>query len=150
MTHQRLRETLNYIARVHFQAAECCGDSASALDERRRLLADFFRQREERLGQCLRSLQSGGQTAVLETCVQYVPTEDVDKALGALRAAGDQGASTTLKKCLRLQEEVIRLVRQLADNLNMPPVREVLHELAASEEEATKELALADVTQQDI
>jgi hypothetical protein len=51
---------------------------------------------------------------------------------------------------LRLQEEVIRLVRQLADNLNMRPVCEVLHELAALEEAAMKELALADVTQQDI
>jgi hypothetical protein len=37
----------------------------------------------------------------------------------------------------------------LAENLNMPPVREVLQDLAASEESAAKQLALADVTQRD-
>jgi len=150
MTYKQLREILDYVRHVHRQAAVYCGDSANAGDERRRLLADFYEQREQALAGWLASLRNDEQTAVLDAWVQYVPNEGVDEALTALRRAQDQGSLATSKGCLRLQEEIIRLVRQLADTLNMPPVHDILLALAAGEEHALKQLALADATQGDV
>jgi hypothetical protein len=139
MTYQQFRD-------VFYEAAECCARSAGAPDERLGLLADFFRQREEALGRRLKSWEDTERASVLDTWVQDAPAQGVEKALAALRAARDQGASTTLKKCLDLQEEIVKLLRQLAESPNAPTVREALEELAASEENAVKELGLADMT----
>lgn len=149
MTHTQLREVLDRVQRVHCEAAEWCADAAEAPDERQSLLAEFFRQREEMLGRRLKSLETNELRPILETWVQVAPTQGVDGALAALRAARDEGSSTILKKCLELQNEIVGLFRQLAENLDAPTVREVLQDLAASEESAAKQLAVAEVTQRD-
>jgi hypothetical protein len=145
----RQTSTRDDIRRVHYEAAEVCTDAADGPDARLSLLADFFRQGEEALGDHLKSFERDEPTGVLDTWLQYVPTAGVDDALAALHVARYQGPEATVTRCLELQEEIVRLLRQLAEDLAAPTVREALRELADSEEAAVRELGLADVMQQD-
>jgi hypothetical protein len=149
-TYQPLRDIFDHIAHVHHHAAECCAKVAHGPDEQVQVLADFFRQREETFGTYSKSLEGGQQTAVLDTWLQYVPTQDLVEALTALRAARNQKDSNAIfTKCLELQGKIVALLKQLAANLHAPTVRDVLQNLAVSEEAALKPLETAKVTQDD-
>jgi hypothetical protein len=149
-TFTQLRDILDQIKQVHFQAAECCAESPHADDERLNMLVDFFRQWEERLGGWLASLQEQQRQALLSTWIQYVPSDGVDQALAALRKAQPDGPASLVRSSFKLQDEIDSLLRQLADNLDASDVRELVLSLAAFERRATKELSVAGATRRDI
>lgn len=149
MSYQRIRDILSDLRRVHEEAAACCGAADGASDERLRLLAEFFRNGEARLVAHLKKAEEGARAEVLDTWVQFVPIGGVDKALQELRAATEEGPDPTFASCLTLHEQTVGALRHLSEMVPTEEAREMLQHLANMEEQALRELGLADSMRQD-
>ncbi len=149
MSYQRIRDILSDLRRVHEEAAACCDAVDDAPDERLRLLAGFFRDGEARLAARLKKAEETGRAEVLDTWVQFVPTGGVDKALQELRAATEEGPDPTFANCLTLHEQTVKALRHLAEMVPAEEAREMLQHLADMEEQAIRELSLADTMRED-
>ena len=134
---------------MHHEAAACCAEAADSSDERLNLLVDFFRQWEERLASFLESLGAIDQKAILDTWVQFAPTDGVDDAISSLRRAQRHGPGALVERCFELQGEIVTLLKQLADSLHAPKLRQLLLALVEFEEEAARNLAFAELTQRE-
>lgn len=149
MSYQRIRDILSDLRRVHEEAAACCGAEDGVSDERLRLLAEFFRDGEARLAARLKKAEEGARAEVLDTWVQFVPTGGVDKALQELRAATEDGPDPTLASCLTLHGQIAEMLRHLAEMVPAEEAREMLQHLADMEEQAIRELSLANTMRED-
>ena len=149
MTYQRIRDILDDIRRAHEEAATCCATAADTPDERLRLLAGLFREGEERLATRLKRAEEDSQAETLDTWVQFVPIGGVDKALHGLRAAGEEGPDRTLENCLALHEQIAKTLRHLAEIVPAEEARDMLQHLANMEEQAIRDLSLADTMRED-
>jgi hypothetical protein len=156
MTYQQVHEILNDIRRVHEEAAACCAAVDDASDERLRLLAGLFRDGEAQLAMRLKQSQEGvpveedtRAAASLERWVQFVPTGGVDKALRNLRAATDEGSEATFVACMALHEQMVKALRHLAEIVPAGEAHDLFQHLANMEEQAMRDLGLADTMRKD-
>ncbi len=155
MTYQQIHEILNDFRRVHDEAAACCAAVDDVSDERLRLLAGLFRDGEARLAMRLKQTQEGvpaeksTRTASLERWVQFVPTGGVDKALRNLRAATEEGPDPTFVACMALHEQLVKALQHLAEIVPAGEAHDLLQHLANMEEQAMRDLGLADTMRAD-
>ena len=155
MTYQQVHEILNDIRRVHEEAAACCAAVDDASDERLRLLAGLFRDGEAQLAMRLKQAQEGvragedARTDVLGTWVQFVPTGGVDKALHDLRTATTEGPNPTFAACMVLHEQMVKALRHLSEIVPAGEAHDLFQHLANMEEQAIRELGLADTMRED-
>ncbi len=150
MAYAQLREVFHKIHRAHRDAARCCAGLTDESDSRLALLAEIFRKRERDFARRLKAFEDSEHASLVETWIQYVPFEGVEDALTALQAESDRASSTTLEKCLELQQQLARFLRELAENRSAPQVEEFLQSLADAEENAARALGAAIVTENDI
>jgi len=155
MTYKQVHEILNDLRRVHEQAAACCAAVDDASDERLRLLAGLFRDGEAQLAMRLKQAREGaraerGARAVgLETWVQFVPTGGVDKAMHDLRTANTEGSEPTFVACMALHEQMVEALRHLSEIVPAGEAHDLLQHMANMEEQAMRELGLADTMRED-
>ncbi len=149
MTFTRLQDVFDKIRQAHEEAAKCCREAMQSTDARVRLLADYFRDREVVLTRTLRMLESSKDENLLDTWVQYASLKEMDDALAKLRQIPVQDGSAITNQALVLQNEIISLFEQLASNDLVPPIREVLLQMAEQERAAARELGLAETMQDD-
>ena len=149
MASTKLHDAFDEIKQIHHQAAACCAEGTHSSDERLNLLADFFRQWEERLESYVDSLERGEQKAILGTWVQFAPTEGIDNALSSLRRTKCHETGVFVDRCFELQNEIVTLLEELANSLEAPKVRELLLDLAKFEQHAARNLGLAEVMGRD-
>jgi hypothetical protein len=155
MTYQQVHEILNDIRRVHEEAAACCAAVDDESDERLRLLAGLFRDGEALLATRVKQAQEGGRAGGsarvggLETWVQFVPTDGVDRALHDLRTATKEGSEPTFVGCMALHEQMVQALRHLSEIVSAGETSDLLQHLANMEEQAMRELGLADTMRED-
>lgn len=156
MTYQQIHEILDDFRRVHDEAAACCAAVDDASDERLRLLAELFRDGEQRLAMRLKQTQEGAPAeentraaASLERWVQFVPTGGVDKALRKLRTATEEGSEATFVACMALHEQLVKALQHLAEIVPAGEAHDLLQHLANMEEQAMRDLGLADTMRED-
>ncbi len=155
-TYQPIREILNYLRGVHGEAAACCAGAKDAFAEpngasaeRLQMLTDFFREGEVQVATHLNSGAEAAQAEVLDTWVQFVPTGDVDQALDDLHAATEEGPAPTFAACLALHKQMVKALRHLVEIVPAEEARDMLQHLADMEEQAMRELSMADTMGQD-
>jgi hypothetical protein len=156
-TFMQVRDVLEHIKHVQFQAAECCTQMHRSDDDRVGLLIDYFRQWEVRIARCLEATETGAidnqrQRALLDTWVQVAGTDNVDRALEEVRRIqvdDPDDPDELISKSLALQEEILTFLEQLAGSLPARDVRGPLLSLAAFERKAAQELSTAVLTQRD-
>lgn len=155
-TYQQIREILNYMRGVHGEAATCCAAANDAFAEpngasaeRLQMLVGFFREGEVRVATHLNQGAEEAQAKVLDTWVQFVPTGDVDQALDDLRAATEEGLAPTFAGCLALHKQMVTALRHVAETVPGKEARDMLQQLADMEEQAMRELSMADRMGQD-
>ena len=150
MTFTQLRDVFDYVKGVHYEAAQCCAAAAELPEDRQSLLADYFRQREEALGKQLATSQTQEGSEELDTWIQNIPNHAVDQALASLRQVSKHDTSELVKRALELQEEIVKMLRELAASLNVPKVSELLSAWAEQEKTTANQLGLAKLMQQDL
>ena len=148
-TYQTVRDILDHIRRIHEEAAGHCAAAQRGADDRLRLLAELFQDGQARLSRQVREVEAGGPGELLDTWVQFVPVEGVDKALRALRGEAGKHPDATFANCLALHEQLIGALRHLAETVPAPESREMLQHLADMEEQAMHQLGLADTMRGD-
>ena len=149
MTSTQLHGVFDEIKQIHHRAAACCAEGAHSSDVRLNLLADFFRQWEQRLEGYVDALEGDEQKAVLNTWVQFAPTEGINNALGSLRRTECHELGVFVKRCFELQDEIVTLLQELATSLDVPKVRRLLLDLAEFERQAAKKLGSAELMERD-
>jgi hypothetical protein len=149
MSSTKLHDVFDEIKQIHHQAAACCGEGAHSSDERLNLLADFFREWEERLEGYVDSLEGGERKAVFDTWVQFAPTEAIDKALSSLRCTQCNETGVFVDRCFELQEEIVTVLGDLANSLDAPNVRQLVLDVAKFEQQAARRLGAAELTEYD-
>jgi hypothetical protein len=148
MPSLQLHDVFDEIKQIHHQAAACCTEGAHSSDPRLNLLADFFRQWEQRLESYV-GLVEGEQKGILGTWVQFAPTKGIDDALASLRGTECHELGVFVKQCFELQDEIVTVLRELANNLDAPKVRELLLDVAEFEQQAARKLGAAELTEYD-
>ena len=150
MTYKTIREIIDYVRAAHRKAARCCREATHASSDRTSMLADLFRDREAVQADALRKFEETGQQELLETWVQFVPSEEMGRALGALRTSTGEDPAAMLRRCLELQEQIVDLFRHLAEVAGSPEVRELFSKLAELELRAVEELGMSETSQYDV
>lgn len=149
MTSTQLHDVFDEIKQIHHQAAACCTEGARSSDERYNLLADFFRQWEQRLESYVDSVEEGDQKAILDTWVQFASTEGIHNALASLRRTECHELQLCVKRCFELQDEIVTLLQELANRLDAPKVRQLLLDAANFEQQAARKLGSAELMEYD-
>ncbi len=149
MTYRTIREIIHHVRTIHLEAAKQCSEADYSRDERLQLLAKLFRRQETALANTLQEYSEVGQRDVLETWIQFVPTDETDQALEALRESTDKSTDTIVRRCLELQEQIVEFFRQLAESSGVPEAQRVLENLAELEHGALQELRMSYATKDD-
>ncbi len=149
MANAQLREVFEKIQRVHREAASCYADMTALPDRRLAMLGEVFRRREQVFARRLMAFKANEHPSVLDTWVKYVPFDRVEEALAAIQAEREKDPEACLQQCLELQQRLARFLREMADKLSAPNVREFLEGLADCEEKAVRDFWFAMLTEHD-
>ncbi len=149
MTYRTIREIIDHVRTIHIEAAKQCEEADYSRDARLQLLAKLFRRQETALANTLQEYSEVGQLDVLETWIQFVPTDETHQALEALRESSGESTDATVRRCLELQEKIVDFFRQLAEFSGAPDAQEVLGNLAELEQGALKEMGMGDAWKDD-
>jgi hypothetical protein len=149
MALTQLHSIFDAIKQMHHQAAVCCAAGAHSPDTRLNLLADFFRHCEEQLEDYVASLESGEQQAILNTWVRFAPTAGIDNALSSLHRSRCRDTGVFVDRCFELQEEIVSVLEELANDVELPKARQLLLDAAKFEQQAAKLLGSAELTEYD-
>ena len=149
MAYMQLRDILAKIKRVHREVSDCCAESAESSDERIGLLADYFQGWQESMGRSIASFEESEREAILDTWVQFVPKQDVDKGVESMRRARGEDADTVVSEALNVQQKTAALVSQLAESMKVPAVSQMLAELSEFEQTVGAKLGRAEIEKRD-
>jgi hypothetical protein len=149
MRFVQLREVFDLIKQVHQEASVCCEESSHSDDERLNLLAEFFRGWEARLGEYVAAWEESDRNGALNTWVPFLSTERILHALSLLRLEHCLDKKMFLGRCFELQDEIVALLQEMAENLDAAHARELLLEVAKFEQQAARKLASAELTELD-
>jgi hypothetical protein len=89
------------------------------------------------------------RAVVLETWVQFVPTGGVEKALRDLRTATKEGSEPTFVGCMTLHEQMVKALRHLSEIVPGGNAHDLFQDLANMEDQAMRDLGLADTMRED-
>jgi len=156
MTFTQMRDVLDRVRKTHREVSEICGRAKRNHDVRSGLLAEFFQHWEQRLGRCLDSLQAEERSAhtqryqgFLETWVQFAGMKEIDVALDEVRVAEQGDTEELINKAFHLQEQLLKLLEDLVDRISTPEVKQKLVDLTNFEQQATRTLSSAMLTERD-
>jgi hypothetical protein len=149
MALTQLHNIFDEIKQMHQQAAVCCDEGAHSPDLRMNLLAAFFRHCEQQLETYVESLERSEQKAVLDTWVQFASTASLDNALYSLHRTRCQENGAFVDRCFALQGAIVTALQDLATDVDLPRVRQLLLDAANFEQQAARMLGSAELTEYD-
>lgn len=150
MSYKQLRDVIQRIEQVHGEAAkQCLRAESGEFHERLRWIADRFKQWEQMLHDGLQALEQDQQQQALNTWVQFDASDEIDATTDELRKISHDNAGEAIQLCMRLQNQIVTFLRNLAGGLNAPRVSELLLDVATAEEGVARQLGFSEVTKRD-
>jgi rubrerythrin len=138
MPYDQVRDVLKNVRSFHKELAQTCEELAEQTDdERLQLLMDIVQKHEERFSTVLGQYESDTAEGVLNTWLQYAPTEEIQTALQSARLADANGIGEVAEKVWEFEQALIALYRQLAESISAPRVQELFQTLLEQEENKT-------------
>lgn len=142
MAYDQVRDVLKSVRSFHKELAETCGSLGEQTDdERLQLLMDIVRQHEERFSTVLSHCEVDTAEGVLNTWLQYAPTEEIQTALQSARLADVTSVAEIAEVVWEFEQALIALYRQLAESTSAPRVQELFGRLVEQEEQKTGQYA---------
>ena len=141
-TYTPVREIVGYLQTVHNALHQQCRRlAAKASDHKPRMLLETLAQHEENLCQTLGSTAEEQSDEILDTWIQYLPSEPIDEQLTALRSLAPGGWDEVAESILNTHNYIIDFCQRIVRQLAAPHVEEFFLSLANLEEKNNKRLA---------
>lgn len=134
MNYHQVRDVLKTIRLFHNQLARACerlGDQTD--DERLELLMTIVAQYEQRFSAVLNRYEADVAEGVLNTWLQYAPTEEIQDALQTAELADANSVAEIAQMVWEFEEALVNLYRQLAESTAVPRVQELFSSLLEQE-----------------
>lgn len=141
-TYRRVRDLMDRVADFRKELARNFETTEKAEDERAQRLIDFMARHEEEMHRRLEEAKRD-EDAILDTWLQYVPTEPLDQAMEAARPDDGMDLEDIIEKTLEVDRRLRDLYRQLAGNINAPSAKRFFRSLAEGMNDESAERAWA-------
>lgn len=142
MSYEQVRDVLATVRTFHRELGAACGRlSQESDDERLQLLMDIVRQHERRFADVLDRYEEDAAEGVMNTWLQYTPTEQIQSALQSARLAHADSVAEIAQVVWEFERALIDLYRQLAESTAAKRVQELFDALLELEEGKTGKYA---------
>lgn len=142
MAYDQVRDVLKTVRAFHQELGEICQRlSRQTHDARLEFLMEIVRQHEQRFADVLGRYEREGTDGVLNTWLQYTPTEEVRTALDSGRLADANSIGEVAEVVWGFEQALTDLYRQLAESTAAPRVQELFNRLLEQEESKTGKYA---------
>ncbi len=136
MTYQSVREILENVRRFHRRLRREVEAAEQTIGDRRSdYLLESFRRGEREMDRALAQYENEGDSAVLDTWIQYVPTEDLERFLNESPMPTGEKPEDVVEWKQEFDKALAAFYRQLADQDSAPRVQEFFESLAAMVEQ---------------
>ena len=141
-TFERTRDVLDHARSFHQQVSELYQRLEDRAEkERVQMLLDYLRRHEKHLEQSLSDYEKEASKRILDTWFQYTLEEDPSDLLSEVEVREDMAVDDVVRLALRLDDYLIDLYRNMADNADIPEVKEVFTNLLELEQQDEHQLA---------
>ncbi len=140
-TFETTRDIIGLARQFHREVSdfyECLSNQASK--GRVKLLLQYMSRHEKHLEECLAEYEQDASDRILETWFQYAPATTPVENLETVQLESEMSIDDVVKVGLRLDECLINLYREMADNAESREVAEVFCNLLDLEQQ--EEIAL--------
>lgn len=131
MAYQQVKEILDAVRRFHQRLRRELEEAyPDTEDPRSKFLLRSLRRGEQEMDLALGKYEKSGESSVLETWVQYVPSEDIEAVLLSGKIPSHSSPEDVLEWKLKFDESLATFYRQLADQIAAPRAKELFESLA--------------------
>ena len=132
MAYQQVREILNSVRQFHRRLRHEVDAAYPGTDDpRAKFLLRSIRRGEQELDLALAKYAKEGERSVLDTWIQYVPTEEIETVLLSGELPPHSSPEDILEWKLEFDASLADFYRQLADQVSAPRAKELLESQAA-------------------
>lgn len=125
MTYKQVRDVVKTMREAHQQLRKALERPTSqSPDARTKLMLEVLRREEQELQLALARYGAEGQTALLDTWLQYVPDGEVRQALDEIDFTPKMSAEEVVAHKLEFDQALSELLSQLAGQTAVPRVQE--------------------------
>lgn len=136
MSYQQIREILEAIRKFHRQLRRELEEAYPDTDDvRSKYLMRSIRRSEKEMDVALARYQKEGEGAVLDTWIQYIPSEELEELMLTGHLPMDSSPDEILEWKQKVDEALAAFYRQLGDQVSSPKAKELLESLAAGVEQ---------------
>ena len=135
-SYTTVRDILRQVSHWHRELLDhCCEGDAADADEAFRPLAEYLTIHERSLQRVLDQDGTQEQDTVLNTWLQYVPAEEVEKVINRWKLKEHPAAEEVTALVLEFDDALIEFYKSLANQAQAPPrINEVFQNLLEAEE----------------
>lgn len=142
MRFEQTRDVLEHTRHFHGKLARFYENLAeNEAQERMRLLLEYFGRHERRLTQSLRRFEEQTASEILDTWLDFTHDEEVLCFPKDLDIHPQMSVDEVIGIAMQLDQCLIRLYRELAQQTDVPEVREVFQALLQMEEKERDHVA---------
>jgi hypothetical protein len=151
MRFEQVRDVLDHAREFHNRLSEFYQDLADHEEAARiKMLLEHIGTREKSLEQGLANFEESASKQVLDTWFQYAQDESTLKLPDAMEIKPHMSVEDVIRIGLELDDRLIKLYKDAAENADVPEVREVFNNLLEMEQQDEHRLVRAALESGDI
>lgn len=136
MSYQQIREILDAIRKFHRQLRQELEDTyPDTEDPRSKFLMRSLRRGEKEMDMALARYKNEGESSVLDTWIQYVPSEELEDLMLTGHLPAHSSPDEILRWKQNVDEALAAFYHQLGDQVSSPKAKELLESLASGIEQ---------------
>ncbi len=141
-TYTQTRDVLEHVRNYHKLLSEFYQHLEDKAEKQRvKLLLDYLSRHEKHFDECLAVYNENASKMVMNTWYQYTPQIDPSELLEEVALTPEMSVDDVIRVALRLDNYLIDLYQMMAENAEIPEVREVFMNLLGMEQQEKREQA---------
>jgi hypothetical protein len=142
MTFEQCRDVLARVAAFHrHMRAEFERLEEKSARARTQLVLDYLQVQEQSLAKSLERFRSEAPRELLDTWFQYSPVDEVPEAFSDIALPADMDIADVVQVAARFNAWLVENYRQLAEESDIPELRQLFESLIAQQQEEQRRLA---------
>nr|MBS0019122.1 hypothetical protein [Gammaproteobacteria bacterium] len=141
-TFERTRDVLDHARSFHHQVGALYQRLENQAEkERVQMLLDYLGRHERHLEKSLADYEEEASKRIMDTWFQYTLEEDPSDLLSEVQIKGDMSVDDVVRLALRLDDYLIDLYKNMAENTDIPEVKEMFTNLLELEQQEEHQIA---------
>lgn len=144
MAFEQVRDVIDRARRFHHEIAEFYRQLEDHADkEKVKLILQYLERHELMLEGKLKDFEDDAGANILDTWFKYAPNEEIQKIIAQLVVKDDMSPPEVVNMALKLDDAMLNLYRQAADNAAVDEVRDVFNNLFEEGRKSRDKMVLA-------